>query len=369
MKVDEVRQTESPAYAVLQGQGSQTRRILLVEDEPLMRHLSTKMLTDAGYDVEAAEDGAVAWDALQVKSFDLLITDNSMPKVTGIELIEKVRAAGMALPVIMATGVLPKDALARQPWLQPVATLIKPYTLVEFLGTVKTVLCGAFPVIMFQLCLPLAISAQEVKQAPDGAVRPNAVTLSVRGKCDYSEDGVTFTKFERGHIFEQGAIIRTGDDARTDLFLRRTGTTIRLQAGTEMSLEKMTVTMKDGLPVVHTLLDLRAGRIFTVVRSAVDGSTLEIRNAAGRSVVEGSGVGRYIITADGTHVSAIGSVIPLKVIGENGITIIAAGQQFARKDGKPLPVSTSSYVEDLIQLDELQAITDGGAPEQPSPKP
>ena len=74
----------------------------------------------------------------------------------------------------------------------------------------------------------------------------------------------------------------------------------------------MTVTMKDGLPIVHTLLDLRAGRIFTVVRSAVAGSTLEIRNAAGRSVVEGSGIGRYIITADGTHVSAKAPSSPLR---------------------------------------------------------
>jgi hypothetical protein len=126
--------------------------------------------------------------------------------------------------------------------------------------------------------------------------------------------------------------------------------------------------MKDGLPVVHALLDLRTGRIFTVVRSAVAGSTLEIRNAAGRSVVEGSGVGRYIITADGTHVSAMGSGIPLKVIGENGITIIAAGQQFARQDGKMLPVTSTLYVKDLIQLDELQAITEEAAPQQSSPK-
>jgi len=59
----------------------------------------------------------------------------------------------------------------------------------------------------------------------------------------------------------------------------------------------MTLTMKNGLPVVYTLLDLRTGRIFTVVRSKVADNTMEIRNAAGRSVVEGSGIGRYIITA------------------------------------------------------------------------
>jgi hypothetical protein len=212
------------------------------------------------------------------------------------------------------------------------------------------------------LCLSPAAHAQ------DSTDRPNAVTLSVRGKCDCSGDGVAFTNLERGTMLEQGAIIRTGENARTDLFFRRTGTTVRLQANTEIKLEKMTLTMKDGLPVVYTLLDLRTGRIFTVVRSVVAGNTMEIRNAAGRSVVQGSGVGRYIITADGTHVAAKGSVIPIKLIGENGITIIAAGQQFARKDGKMLPVSADIWVNDFIQLDQLQAIIEEAAPPEPAPK-
>lgn len=230
--------------------------------------------------------------------------------------------------------------------------------------------------VMLQLCLPAAINAQDVKQAPalplqspDIAVQPSAMTISVVGKCDYSADGVTFTNLGKGQILEQGAVVRTGEEARTDLFFRRTGTTVRLQAGTEIKLEKMDVTLKDGLPAVHTLLDLRTGRIFTVVRSAVVGSTLEIKNAAGRSVVEGSGIGRYIITADGTHVSDKNSVIPLKVIGENGVTILAAGEQFNRKEGKMPAASPNLWVKDLIQMDELQASTEELAPEKPSPKP
>jgi hypothetical protein len=120
----------------------------------------------------------------------------------------------------------------------------------------------------------------------------------------------------------------------------------------------MMLTVQNGLPILNTLLDLRKGRIFTVVRSSVAGSTLEIRNAAGRSVVEGSGIGRYIITADGTHVAAQGSVIPLKVIGENGITVIAAGQQFDPKAGQPFAASPPLWVKDMIELDELQAVTE-----------
>ena len=133
----------------------------------------------------------------------------------------------------------------------------------EFLSAAKNVLRAAFPIVMLQLCLPVAVQAQAVKAPSDIAPPPNAMTLSVHGMCDYSLDGVTFTKLEKGHDFEQGAFIRTGENARADLFFRRTGTAVRLQPGTEILLEKMTSTMKDGLPIEHTLLDLRTGRIFT----------------------------------------------------------------------------------------------------------
>ena len=81
----------------------------------------------------------------QLKSYDLLITDINMPRVSGIELMEKVRAAGMALPVIIATGVAPKEELTRYPWLQLVPTLLKPYTVAEFLEKVKEALARPPP--------------------------------------------------------------------------------------------------------------------------------------------------------------------------------------------------------------------------------
>ena len=55
-------------------------------------------------------------------------------------MLKKLRAARMALPVIMATGTLPTEEFTRYPWLQPAATLLKPYTGEEMLKTVKKVL-------------------------------------------------------------------------------------------------------------------------------------------------------------------------------------------------------------------------------------
>jgi hypothetical protein len=216
-------------------------------------------------------------------------------------------------------------------------------------------------VVSLHLLVSVALQAQvlsTVKVAATSDV-PQAVTLSVNGQCAYSKDGVTFSELKPGQVFNEGTVIRAGEKSRADLFFRRIGTTVRLQANTEIKLEKMTREMKDGVPALHTLLDLRSGRIFTVVRSLVPGSTLEIRNKAGRSVVEGGGSkGRYIITADGTHVTDKDSTVPLKLVRETGITVITPGQKFEAKEGKVFAVDPSAEVEGYISLDEIQALAD-----------
>jgi DNA-binding response OmpR family regulator len=126
--------------APLLSQTNPLHRILVVEDDIGIRRLNTEMLKRSGYEVDAAEDGAAAWQSFKTHTYDLLITDNVMPKVTGVELLQKLRAARITLPVIMATGALPTAVFARHPWLQPAATLLKPYTSAELLRTVKKVL-------------------------------------------------------------------------------------------------------------------------------------------------------------------------------------------------------------------------------------
>jgi DNA-binding response OmpR family regulator len=128
------------ASTPLQSQTNPPDHILVVEDDNFFRRLNAAVLAQSGYEVDTAEDGAAAWQALNTDSYDLLITDNRMPKVSGVDLLKKLRAARMVLPVIMATGTLPKEELARYPWLQPAATLLKPYTSEDMLRTVKRVL-------------------------------------------------------------------------------------------------------------------------------------------------------------------------------------------------------------------------------------
>ena len=140
MKGNQAPSAGEPTCNPLLFQTNPPDRILVAEDDIFFRRFNTKVLVGSGYEVDAAADGAAAWRALNADTFDLLITDNSMPKLTGMELLRKLRGARMALPVIMATGALPKEEFARRPWLRPAATLLKPYTGEQLLNTVKKIL-------------------------------------------------------------------------------------------------------------------------------------------------------------------------------------------------------------------------------------
>jgi DNA-binding NtrC family response regulator len=129
-----------PFDAHTQCETSQPRRILVVDDDADIRQLSTDVLLSYGYAVDAAEDGAVGWEALHANRYDLLITDNDMPKISGVELVQKARSEHMALPVILASGAAPAKESNQHPQLQLSATLQKPFTTDELLGTVKKVL-------------------------------------------------------------------------------------------------------------------------------------------------------------------------------------------------------------------------------------
>jgi PAS domain S-box-containing protein len=112
-------------------------RILVVDDEKAVRDLHLEVLTGAGYEVLAVANGALAWDAIQTQHFDLMITDNSMPKVSGVEVINKLIAANTKLPVIMVTGALPEHEFKRYSWLSNIAVLEKPVNNSAILSMVK----------------------------------------------------------------------------------------------------------------------------------------------------------------------------------------------------------------------------------------
>jgi len=116
------------------------RRILVVDDNRVVRQAHLDLLANAGYEADGVKDGAEGWDALQVKHYDLVLTDNTMPRMTGIELIEKLRSSNQPVPVIMATALLPIFELNRKPWLKLDAAMTIPFSNKDLLAAIGKVL-------------------------------------------------------------------------------------------------------------------------------------------------------------------------------------------------------------------------------------
>jgi CheY-like chemotaxis protein len=125
------------------GTGMQAR-ILYVDDEPVMRSLGQLVLARSGYAVDTAADGMEAWSALQEHDYNLLITDNHMPGLSGLELIRKVRLARMGVPIILASAVLGMYSINALPLTECGAMLAKPFTPEQLVSVVSDVLRTTF---------------------------------------------------------------------------------------------------------------------------------------------------------------------------------------------------------------------------------
>ncbi len=115
-------------------------RVLVVDDDPAIRDMLTCTLSDAGYHVDCAEDGEAGWQALCTDSFELLITDHLMPGLSGLDLLRRVRAGPLQLPVLFISGQMPADEPDLFRWLPPGVALEKPFSLAALLIAVRDLL-------------------------------------------------------------------------------------------------------------------------------------------------------------------------------------------------------------------------------------
>jgi DNA-binding response OmpR family regulator len=117
--------------------------ILLVDDDPAIRGTVTFLLEGAGYRVGCAADGEAGWHALCAAPSDLLITDYEMPKLTGLELLRRVRAVSRRLPAILMSGRLPQGEADLESLLHPGAVIPKPFSISALLAKVHELLHGS----------------------------------------------------------------------------------------------------------------------------------------------------------------------------------------------------------------------------------
>ena len=88
----------------LEGTAADAPRILVVDDEKVIREILSEFLTLEGYVVRSVEDGEKALSELRVRPYDLVISDLKMPRVSGLQLLEKITEENINVLTVIMTG-------------------------------------------------------------------------------------------------------------------------------------------------------------------------------------------------------------------------------------------------------------------------
>ena len=104
-------------------------KALVVDDSASIRRIVVRTMNSVGVDqaIEAA-DGPAALSAFQADSFDLILLDWDLPKISGIEVLRAIRAAGSTVPVIMVARDSAKSTVLGAVQAGANAYLIKPFS-------------------------------------------------------------------------------------------------------------------------------------------------------------------------------------------------------------------------------------------------
>lgn len=118
-----------------------TRKILAVDDSRTMRGILKKVLSNAGYEVDLAEDGEDGLDALDRSLPNLIITDINMPRLDGFGFIEEVRRREdfRALPILVLTTESAAELKDRARSAGATGWIVKPFDEDKLLGAIRMV--------------------------------------------------------------------------------------------------------------------------------------------------------------------------------------------------------------------------------------
>lgn len=106
-------------------------RVLLVDDEQLIRKLLARALSGPDFEVLEASGGPAALELFASEHFDLVITDVQMPEMTGIELTRRLKQQVPTLPVVLISGVFELAEHEQPADFGAIAVLCKPFPVEE----------------------------------------------------------------------------------------------------------------------------------------------------------------------------------------------------------------------------------------------
>ena len=116
--------------------------ILAVDDSASMRQMVSFTLKSAGYSVVEAVDGQDAWEKAGSRDFDLVLTDQNMPRLDGITLIKSLRAlpAFAGTPMLILTTESSDDMKSKGKTAGATGWLVKPFDPNKLLEVIKRVI-------------------------------------------------------------------------------------------------------------------------------------------------------------------------------------------------------------------------------------
>jgi CheY-like chemotaxis protein len=121
-----------------------SERILFVDDEPALVDLSRRMLSRLGYEVDTRTSPIEALEAFRAnpKKFNLVITDMTMPGMTGLKLAKKLHEISPGIPIVLCTGFSDQANEQRAHALGIRAFLLKPLLMRDLAEAVRKALDG-----------------------------------------------------------------------------------------------------------------------------------------------------------------------------------------------------------------------------------
>jgi len=116
---------------------SEQKKILVADDSETIRALLQTALESAGYEVDVAQDGPSAYELGSAGDYDLIILDQLMPGLLGLDVVARWHEEGMEVPVLMLTGV-DDDRTAIESFDQGVVDYVrKPFRIPELLARIR----------------------------------------------------------------------------------------------------------------------------------------------------------------------------------------------------------------------------------------
>lgn len=115
-------------------------KILLVEDESKVANFIMRGLEEEGYSVDVADDGKRGLDLVTSREYDILLLDIMIPEIDGLEVLKRMRAAGIETPVLIITAKSTKEDVIKGLDSGSDDYLTKPFSFEELLARIRALL-------------------------------------------------------------------------------------------------------------------------------------------------------------------------------------------------------------------------------------